>query len=359
MNLQSLTANRKLHGKTNFRGLPISIENRKGSLRQGTAKNGKRWQTFIRSPYGYLRGTEGVDGDAVDVFVGPNLDAPNVYIVHTQEPTTGIYSEDKCMLGFMTAPEAKLEFLRNYDSPGHFQSMDTIPFEEFRERVLDGEMKRKKIEAFGTSEGVKKEWDTRGRGRKTWDEKLLPPKINWKVPAKTQKVFDKYGVKVQQVDVHKLVPSEYRKWGDVYYGRADKKYINTIRQAMRQGKEIYPVEVQPSKRGGGLFDVGDGHHRVLAAMLNGNKSVTVMIPPKKFSDAAFEEMLVATPKSKYKFIKAAAGISIGDEVVVNGINYRWVVKGFRGKLLVLEKKGQFNEQQPRTILRTARQLTKI
>jgi hypothetical protein len=55
----------------------------------------------------------------------------------------------------------------------------------------------------------------------------------------------------------------------------------------------------------------------------------------------------------------AVGISIGDQVVVDGINYRWVVKGFKGKLLVLEKKGQFNEQQPRTILRTARQVTKI
>ena len=180
MNLQSLTAQRKLHDRINFRGLQISVENRKHSLRQGVGKGGKRWQSFIRIPYGYLRGTVGVDGDHVDVFVGPNLDAPNVYVIHTQDPETQKYDEDKVFLGIMTAPEAKLEFLRNYDSPGHFQSMDTIPFEEFRERMLGGDGKGKKIEAFGTSEGVRKEWDTRGRGRHaTAEDNLFDALTQW------------------------------------------------------------------------------------------------------------------------------------------------------------------------------------
>src|ERR1039458_6791600 len=101
VNIQSLTAQKKLHDRVNFRGLQISVENRKHSLRQGVGKGGKKWSTFIRSPYGYLtHGPDGVDGDKLDVFVGPMLDADNVYIVNTQDPETKIFDEQKVMLGY-------------------------------------------------------------------------------------------------------------------------------------------------------------------------------------------------------------------------------------------------------------------
>jgi hypothetical protein len=200
------------------------------------------------------------------------------------------------MLGFMTAPEAKLEFLKNYDSPGHFQSMETIPFEEFRERVLDGDGKGKKIEAYGTSEGVKKEWDTRGRGRKKVFSKALRDAADEAADNESE------GMSFKQMETGEHLKRAY----DHAYSYADQAGVDVedLRSAL---ESIY-----------------------------------------HFSRKAFDDE-----------IKASVGISIGDQVVVDGINYRWVVKGFKGKLLVLEKKGQFNEQQPRTILRTMRQVTKI
>ena len=136
MRLFELIASRKLHDRVIFRGLKISVENRKGSVRSGTDADGKDWSMFYTIPYGYIRGTMGVDGDHVDCFVGPNQDAENVYVIHTKNPKTGRYDEDKCMLGFKTAQDAKYAFLRHYTSSKFFGSMDTIPFEDFRRKAL-------------------------------------------------------------------------------------------------------------------------------------------------------------------------------------------------------------------------------
>lgn len=135
---KSLTySGHKLQGRTNFNGLNISIENRKGSVRSGTDKNGHKWAIKMNYAYGYIRGSVGTDGDHVDCYIGPNKNAKKVYIIHQQDPDTKKYDEDKCMLGFNTADEAKKAYLSQYDRPGFFQSMDIMDFEEFKEKVTD------------------------------------------------------------------------------------------------------------------------------------------------------------------------------------------------------------------------------
>jgi hypothetical protein len=139
MNLQSLIqlfANRKLDGRVNFRGLKISIENKKGSIRQGIDKNGKPWSIRLSFDYGYCQMSQGTDGDHADVFVGPNKNAKNVYVIHIKDPSTGKYDEDKSFLGFDSASEAKKAFLENYNSDKFYDSMDTIPFDSFKKKVL-------------------------------------------------------------------------------------------------------------------------------------------------------------------------------------------------------------------------------
>lgn len=106
---------RRLQGRTTYQGLPISIENERGSYRQGTSPDGHFWRTFMHMAYGYIRATEGTDGDHVDCYIGPNPFAPNVFVVHQQDPKTKKYDEDKCMLGFNSPAEAKAAYLRQYD----------------------------------------------------------------------------------------------------------------------------------------------------------------------------------------------------------------------------------------------------
>lgn len=126
---------RKIQGRVDFQGLPISVENRKGAVRSGVDPDGSEWRTKMEYPYGYIRLTEGTDGDHVDCYVGPNRESRNVYVVHQVEPTTGRYDEDKVMLGFDSAAQAKRAYLKHYDDPRFFGSMDEMDIDQFKERV--------------------------------------------------------------------------------------------------------------------------------------------------------------------------------------------------------------------------------
>jgi hypothetical protein len=124
--------NRKLQGKCNFQGLPISIENYRGSYRQGMDSDGRIWKTFMHFDYGYIRLTKGTDGDHVDVYIGPNKTSDKVFIIHQKIPGTNTYDEDKCMLGFSSIEDAKAAYLRQYDKPGFFQGITTVSMAAFK-----------------------------------------------------------------------------------------------------------------------------------------------------------------------------------------------------------------------------------
>lgn len=132
-----LYANRKLHGRTKFQGLPISIENKAGSVRSGICPVLGPWSTKMTHPYGYIRGTKGMDGQEVDVFVGDTADAKMAYVITTRRPKENFKKPDeqKVMLGFKNAKEAKACFIKNYSDPRFFGKMIAIPMDKFIERV--------------------------------------------------------------------------------------------------------------------------------------------------------------------------------------------------------------------------------
>ena len=118
-------------------GLDISIENRVGSIRRWKNRNGDSGQIKMKHAYGYIRRTQGVDGDHVDCFIGPNPDATHAYVIHAMAvPDFKKYDEDKCMLGFDSAEEAKRAFLDNYSDPRFFGSLHSIPMDKFIRKVL-------------------------------------------------------------------------------------------------------------------------------------------------------------------------------------------------------------------------------
>jgi hypothetical protein len=87
--------------------------------------------------YGYVLGSEGVDGDHVDVFIGPNPNASHAYIVRQVRPDNGAFDEQKVMLGFDNARDAKEMYLRHYDTPKFFGGMKAMPMEEFCRKVMN------------------------------------------------------------------------------------------------------------------------------------------------------------------------------------------------------------------------------
>ncbi len=90
----------KLHRRRKWNGLQISVETQAGAWRYWTDSDGTTGRTKMKYDYGYIRGTLGVDGDHVDVFVGPNEHATHVYIVHQRKGGDfRRFDEQKCMLG--------------------------------------------------------------------------------------------------------------------------------------------------------------------------------------------------------------------------------------------------------------------
>jgi len=94
-------------GKFWNHGLQVTIENPKGSTRSGTDANGKEWSVTMPAHYGYLRRTEGNDGDQLDVFIGPDPACDLVYVVDQINQDNGRFDEHKVMTGFHTEAEAR------------------------------------------------------------------------------------------------------------------------------------------------------------------------------------------------------------------------------------------------------------
>ena len=95
----------------------VTIENPKGSERSGTDANGKKWSVKMNNTYGYIRGTEGVDGDHIDVFLAEDMDkwdGKYVFVVDQYNPD-GSFDEHKVMLGFNSMEEARSAYLSNYE----------------------------------------------------------------------------------------------------------------------------------------------------------------------------------------------------------------------------------------------------
>lgn len=119
------------HPSKHYNGLEVFIENPSGSVRSGQSKTGKKWSTNMIFDYGCMPRVIGADGEHLDIYLGPINDAREVYIVHQVNPSTGVFDEDKVMLGFSTAASARLAYLAHYDNPAFFGSMTVMDFEMF------------------------------------------------------------------------------------------------------------------------------------------------------------------------------------------------------------------------------------
>jgi len=118
-------------GTIQWRGRTILVENKAGSVRRGVGEDGKPWATKMPCPYGEIRGTKGVDGDPLDVFVGPDPGSSDVYVIRQKRPGTKDYDEDKVAIGFTSKAAALRMYRQMYDRPGFIMETVPMPVEEF------------------------------------------------------------------------------------------------------------------------------------------------------------------------------------------------------------------------------------
>lgn len=251
----------KLQDKYNFQGLDIAIENKKGSTRSGKEPNGKPWSQVMPYDYGYVEGTEGTDGDEVDVFIGPEKDAKFVYIVHqnTTEAKNASYDEDKCMLGFPSADAAKKAYHSAYSNVDLFHSMTMLPIEEFKKKVFEG---KDKIHAAAKTYTAVNEYSA-----------LLKTSLNAAMQAggpgsgRHKDVFtgrpSKRGYAGPALPISVVPISSINKnyQGTGVLGKLNNAKISRYAKAMQEGKK-FPLLLISNK--GNKLNLADGRHRLAA-----------------------------------------------------------------------------------------------
>jgi hypothetical protein len=126
-------------------GLDISIENKKGSERSGTDGRGHAWRCVMPADYGYIKRTTGADGDHVDVYLGPDLESPMVFVVNQCDHRTGDFDEHKVMIGF----DSERDALRCYEAAfsdgkgrDRCSSIETMSMDAFKAWLASGKTLR-------------------------------------------------------------------------------------------------------------------------------------------------------------------------------------------------------------------------
>ncbi len=147
-------------GHVRIAGLPITIENPTGSHRR------PEWPP-LTAHYGYIKRTEGADGDHVDVFLrnGTTSDYKGgVYVI--DQWVDGAFDEHKCMVGWYDEDSARRAYLGNY-TPGWdgIHAITYMSMEAFKAWLEEGDT---------TASIVKQESFHELRKDGEWNEALHP-----------------------------------------------------------------------------------------------------------------------------------------------------------------------------------------
>lgn len=125
-------------GHLKLHGMDISIETPKGGLRTFKGGTGSR---RMRDHYGYVRRTEGADGDQVDVFIGDQPDSQKVYVVDQVKQEDGSFDEHKALVGYPSEEAAVAAYKRNYQSDWKVGPVTEMSVGEFKKWAQEGDTK--------------------------------------------------------------------------------------------------------------------------------------------------------------------------------------------------------------------------
>lgn len=143
-------------GHIKINGFDVSIEQPVGSVRSGKDASGKEWSQVMNNTYGYIRGTESVDGDHIDVFLGPDMNSDMVYVVD-QVNTDGSFDEHKVMMGFSSLEDARSAYLSNYEDGWQgLGNITGVALDGFKKWI---DSSTRKTKPFSEYKGIKREED--------------------------------------------------------------------------------------------------------------------------------------------------------------------------------------------------------
>lgn len=128
-------------GHVRFQGLDISVENPRGSERSGTRPDGTEWRHTMSDHYGYIRRTEGADGEQVDVYLGPDENSQRVFVVDQVNQQDGTFDEHKVMLGYPDRAAAVAAYRSNFDKGWKIGPVTEMSLDEFKGWLASGDLR--------------------------------------------------------------------------------------------------------------------------------------------------------------------------------------------------------------------------
>lgn len=279
----------------------ITIEQPQGSVRKGTDADGKQWESRMHNTYGYFRGTEGVDGDHIDVFLSNDIDGWNgrkLYVVDQYNPD-GTFDEHKMMLGFNDMDEAKGDYLANYEKgweDGRRIVVSATNLEDF-EKWIDSS--HRKTKPFAEYAGVKKETETAPKAGNVQKEEEPKPvgkgafgdvydQFRGKAKEAVEFLMRKKGGYLKGVFHRKEIGDIDLAWGEAHNPYNGKGLAHIIKKHVETLKDFPTVEdavntiidvidngTVKNGKAKNTFDIEKGNYRVvIAADKNGNWVLT-------------------------------------------------------------------------------------
>ena len=219
----------------------VVIEQPRGSVRSGVDANGKAWETTMQNTYGYFGGTKGVDGDAIDVFLGNDLDGwdgTTVFVVDQYNPD-GSFDEHKVMLGFNSQEEAEAAYFANYEADWaktHRTEVTAVPLADFNEWVNSS---KRKTKAFAEYKVSKRNAEIDAHNAQ--NEQLAEQLFSMAKEAETEKdffdraasLFEVTGYQSDLRDIYNGVKS-----GEIANARALSFYTNATLKPVKEGVKV-------------------------------------------------------------------------------------------------------------------------
>jgi hypothetical protein len=138
---EQIRAGNYAKGSTRLHGMPITIETPMFQPRRGKS-DGVAWSVTCMAHYGYINGTVGADGDAVDVFVGPIPESLRVFVVN-QQNREGAFDEHKVLLGFADEESARNAYMNSYEKGWTgLGSLTPCSIKQFKHWLRHGDLNR-------------------------------------------------------------------------------------------------------------------------------------------------------------------------------------------------------------------------
>lgn len=131
-------------GHMTWNGLDIAIENPKGSLRTGTGPDGQPWSVKMPGDYGYIKRTEGADGDHVDITMGPHPQSKRVWVIDQHDAGTHQFDEHKAFAGYATEADATAAYDASFSDgkgPQRRAALTEMGVDQFKTWVKTGDTK--------------------------------------------------------------------------------------------------------------------------------------------------------------------------------------------------------------------------